>query len=67
MGRLEAIENGTRDESLWGPNHPRSDELKGKGRVTGSRLKPDLVWLRQDAGDKWRKLVVDMNVTHQKT
>ena len=51
-----------RDEITVGTEHPRSDEWKGKGRVAGSRHKPDLVWLRCDAGE-WRKVVVDVNVT----
>ena len=45
-----------------GTEHLRSDEWKGKGRVPGAKLKPDLVWLRRDAGD-WRKVVVDVKVT----
>ena len=27
------------------------------------RLKPDLVWLRRDAGGEWTKAVVDVKVT----
>ena len=32
-------------------------------RVAGARLKPDLVWLRRDAGGDWKKVVVDVKVT----
>ena len=39
------------------------DELKIKGRVHGAKLKPDLVWVRGDAGNKWRKVVVDVKIT----
>ena len=48
-----------RDEITIGTEHPRSDEWKEKGRVAGAKLKLDLVWLRCDAGDDWRKVVVD--------
>ena len=34
------------DEITVGTEHLRSEEWKSKGRVTGARLKPDLVWLR---------------------
>ena len=51
-----------RDKIAVGTEHCRSDEWKGKGRVAGARLKPDLVWLRCDSGD-WRKVVVDVKVT----
>ena len=40
----------------------QSDEWKGLGRVAGAKLKPDLVCLRRDSGDEWRKVVVDMIV-----
>ena len=50
------------DEITVGMEHCRSDEWKGKGRVAGARLKPDLVWLRRDAGD-WRNVVVDVKIT----
>ena len=52
-----------RDEITVGTEHPRSDEWKGKGRVAGAMLKPDLVWLRRDQGGQWRKVVVDVKVT----
>ena len=26
-------------------------------------MKPDLVWLRRDSGDQWRKVVVDVMIT----
>ena len=51
------------DEITVGTEHPRSDELKGRGRVVGARLKPDLVRLRRDQGGQWRKVVVDVKVT----
>ena len=47
-----------RDEITVGTEHPQSDEWKGKGRVAGARLKPDLVWLRRDSVVEWRKVVV---------
>ena len=50
------------DEITIGTEHWRSDEWKGKGRVAGAKLKPDLVWLRCDGGE-WRKVVVDVKVT----
>ena len=52
-----------RDEITVGTEHPRSDEWEGKGRVTGAKLKPDLVWLRRDAGGLWTKVVVDVKIT----
>ena len=52
-----------RDEITIGTEHWRSDEWKGKGRVAGAKLKPDLVWLRCDAGSQWRKAVVDVKIT----
>ena len=51
-----------RDEITIGTEHPRSDEWSGRGRVRGAMLKPDIVWLRCDAGE-WRKVVVDVKVT----
>ena len=39
-----------RDEITIGTEHWRSDEWKEKGHVPGAKLKPDLVWLRRDAG-----------------
>ena len=51
------------DEITVGTEHCRSDEWKGKGRVAGARLKPDLVWLRRDSGGQWLKVVVDVKVT----
>ena len=52
-----------RDEITIGTEHWRSDEWQEKGRVAGAKLKPDLVWLRRDSGDEWRKAVVDVKVT----
>ena len=52
-----------RDEITIGTEHWRSDEWKERGRVPGAKLKPDLVWLRRDAGGQWRKVVVDVKVT----
>ena len=40
------------DEITIGTEHWRSEERKEKGRVTGAKLKPDLVWLRRDSGDQ---------------
>ena len=37
--------------------------MERKGRVAGAKLKPDLVWLRRDAEDQWRKVVVDVKIT----
>ena len=37
--------------------------MERKGRISGAKLKPDLVWLRRDSGDQWRKVVVDVKVT----
>ena len=51
------------DEITIGTEHWRSDEWKEKGRVAGAKLKPDLVWLRRDPGDQWRKVVVDVKIT----
>ena len=34
-----------------------------KGELRGAKLKPDLVWLRRETGDQWRKVVVDVKVT----
>ena len=52
-----------RDEITVGTEHLRSEEWKAKGRVTGAKLKPDLVWLRRDAGGDWKKVVVDVQIT----
>ena len=52
-----------RDEITIGTEHLRSEEWRDKGRVSGARLKPDLVWLRRDSGVQWRKVVVDVKVT----
>ena len=51
------------DEITIGTEHWRSDEWKEKGRVRGAKLRPDLVWIRRDSGDMWRKVVVDVKVT----
>ena len=40
--------------------------MKERGRVAGAKLKPDLVWLRRDSDDQWRKVVVDVKVTSTK-
>ena len=52
-----------RDEITVGTEHWASDEGKGKGRITGANLKPDLVWLRRDSGGEWRKVVLDVKIT----
>ena len=52
-----------KDEITIGTEHWRSEEWKEKGRVAGAKLKPDLVWLRRDSGDQWRKVVVDVKIT----
>ena len=31
--------------------------------VARARLKPDLVWLRRDSEEQWRKVVVDVKIT----
>ena len=56
---------GTRTvEITAGTEHVRSDVWKMKGRVESAKLKPDLVWLRRDAGGQWTKVVVvDVKVT----
>ena len=41
----------------------RSEEWRHKGRVTGAKLKPDIVKLRHDAEGKWKTVVVDVKVT----
>ena len=51
------------DEITIGTEHWRSDEWKRRGRVAGTKLKPDLVCLRRDSGDQWRKVVVDVKIT----
>ena len=52
-----------RDEITIGTEHRVSDKWKRKGRVAGAKLKQDLVLLRRDAGDQWRKVVVDVKIT----
>ena len=52
-----------KDEITVRTEHWRSDEWKEKGRVTGAKLKPDLVWLQREAGGQWKKVVVDVKVT----
>ena len=47
------------DEITIGTEHWVSEEWKDNGRVTGAKLKPDLVWLRCDSGNEWQKVVVD--------
>ena len=54
------------DEITIGTEHWRSDEWKERGRVQGAKLKPDLVWLRREAGGEWSK-VVDVKVTSTDT
>ena len=51
-----------KDEITIGTEHWRSDEWKEKGRVPGAKLKPDLVWLRRDSENEWRKVVVDVKI-----
>ena len=51
-----------RDE-ITGTEHVRSEDCEGKGRVAGSKLKPDLVWLRCDSEGQWKKVVVDVKIT----
>ena len=51
------------DEITIGTEHCRSDEWKTEGRVSGAKLKPDLMWLRRDSGGEWRKVLVDVKVT----
>ena len=51
------------DEITIGTEHWRSDEWREKCRVAGAKLKPDLVWLRRDSGDQWKKVVVDVKIT----
>ena len=48
------------DEITVGTEHWRSDEWRERGRVTGAKLKPELVWLQRDNGGTWRKVVVDV-------
>ena len=38
------------DEITVGTEHWRSDEWKEKGRVSGAKLNPDMVWLWRDTG-----------------
>ena len=52
-----------RDEITVGTEYWRSAEWKEKGRVSGAKLKPDLVWLRRDVRDEWRKVVADLKET----
>ena len=52
-----------KDEITVRSEHLRSDEWKEKGRIVGAMLKPDLVWLRRDAGEQWRIVVFDVKVT----
>ena len=51
------------DEITVGTEHWRSDDMKGKGRIAGTKLKPDLVWLSKDSEGGWRKVVVDVQIT----
>ena len=52
-----------RDVITVGTEHWRSAEWKTKERVSGAKLKPDLVWLRRDSGEQWRKDLVDVKET----
>mgnify|MGYP004554314851 CR=1 FL=1 len=52
-----------KDEITIGTEHWRSEVWKAKGRIEGAKLKPDLVWLRRDAGGQRKKVVVDVKVT----
>ena len=38
------------DEITVVTEHPLPDEWSGRGRVIGARMKPDLMWLRREAG-----------------
>ena len=51
------------DEVTVGTEHWRSELMKGKGRIAGAKLKPDLVWLRLENRGEWRKVVVDVKIT----
>ena len=51
------------DEITIGTEHWLSDEWKERGRVTGAKLKPDLVWLQREASGQWKKVVVDVKIT----
>ena len=51
------------DEITVGTEHLRSEEWKANGRVSGAMLKQDLVWLRLDSGNEWKKVVVDVQIT----
>ena len=50
----------TRSPSEQSTGCPTSGNARDE---SGAKLKPDLVWLRRDAGDKWRKVVVDVKIT----
>ena len=52
-----------RDEITVGTEYWRSAEWKEKGRVSGAKLKPDLVWLRCDSDDEWENVVVVVKVS----
>ena len=52
-----------KDEITIGTEHWRSDEWRERGRVAGAKLKPDLVWIRRDAGDQLQKAVIDVKIT----
>ena len=51
------------DENAMEPGTcgPRSGKKEARSLVP--MLKPDLVWLRCDSGDHWRKVVVVVKVT----
>ena len=63
MGGQKDGARTVRDEITIGTEHRRSGEWRDKGRVAGSKLKPDLVWIRRDSGDQLRKVVEDVKVT----
>ena len=51
------------DEIAIGTEHWLSDEWRREGRVTGAKLKTDMVWLRRDSSGDWKKAVVDVKIT----
>ena len=46
-----------KDEITVGTEHWRSDDTRELGRVSGAKLKPDLMRLRRDTGDRRMKVV----------
>ena len=51
------------DEITIGTEHWRADDWKEKRRVSGAKLKLDLVWLRLENGGRLKKVVVDVKAT----